>query len=116
MKKLILSENGFNTLKSAINESAYHDNIASGIKYLTNNYKVIPQDNGKGSIVGVFVKIDNNIPTSKMKYKEDIIDELDRLFRTRYTNDEYRRKFVEQLLDDWYNNGITKSGNLSKPI
>lgn len=114
MKKFILSENGLNTLKhSLLIENAFEDNIIHGKDFLTANYKVFPQDNGKGGIVGVFVKMDRGIPTSAKYWKEDVIDALDKEFQSRLTNDDLRRGFVRQLLDDWYNNKISKNNSLT---
>ena len=74
---------------------------------------MFPQDNGKGGIVGVFVKMDRGIPTSAKYWKEDVIDALDKEFQSRLTNDDLRRGFVRQLLDDWYNNKISKNNSLT---
>jgi hypothetical protein len=46
-------------------------------------------------------------------WKQDVLDELDREFYNKITNDTERKGFISQLLDDWYNNKISKYGSLS---
>ena len=57
MKRFILSESGLNTLKkNLIREANYEEHVNHGAQFLTANYKAVPYDDGKGKIVGVFMK------------------------------------------------------------
>jgi hypothetical protein len=115
MKRFILSENGLNTLKkNLIREASYEEHVNHGSQYLTANYKAIPYDDGKGKIVGVFMKLDNGQPTKMTCWKQDVLDALDKEFYNRITDDTERKGFISQLLDDWYNGGISKYGSLTK--
>ena len=114
MRKFILSENGLNTLKqNLLKEACYEDHVMHGSDFLTANYKAIPYDDGKGKIVGVFMKLDNGTPTKMTCWKQDVLDALDKEFYNRITNDSERKGFVSQLLDDWYNGTISKYRSLS---
>jgi hypothetical protein len=46
-------------------------------------------------------------------WKQDVLDELDREFYNRIKDDNERKGFINQLLDDWYNNKISKFGSLT---
>ena len=114
MKKFILSENGLRKLEqNLIKEASYEEHVNHGSQYLTANYKAIPYDDGKGKIVGVFMKLDNGQPTKMTCWKQDVLDALDKEFYNRITNDTERKGFISQLLDDWYNNRISKFGSLT---
>ena len=113
MKKFILSENGINNLKkNIINEAYYSDHVESGKKFLDGNFMKAEYEND-GKKVGIFIKLDRGLPTKKTMWKQDVLDELDREFYNKITNDTERKGFISQLLDDWYNNKISKYGSLS---
>lgn len=113
MKKLILSEQGFDKfIKNAINEGRYDDHISHGKEFLEKNFLKGEYDDN-GNIVGVFIKMSNGKPTKKTMWKQDVLDELDREFYNRITDDSERKGFINQLLDDWYNNRISKYGSLT---
>lgn len=114
MKTFILSENGIRKLEETlIKENSYSEHVSHGATFLDTNYMRGTYDNGSGNIVGVFVKKSNGVPTKKTLWKQDVIDDLDKEFYNRITNDTERKGFVSQLLDDWYNNRISKYGSLS---
>ena len=113
MKKFILSEDKINTLKkSLINEAYYSDYVESGKNFLDKNFMKAEYEND-GKKVGIFIKLDRGLPTKKSMWKQDVLDELDREFYNKITNDTERKGFISQLLDDWYNNKISKYGSLS---
>lgn len=113
MKKFILSENGINNLKkNIIKEAYYSDHVESGKKFLDRNFMKAEYEND-GKKVGIFIKLDRGIPTKKSMWKQDVLDELDREFYNKITDDTERKGFISQLLDDWYNNKISKYGSLS---
>ena len=113
MKKLILSENGAKELKNIIIKEAYYsDHVECGKNFLDKNYMKAEYEND-GKKLGIFIKLDRGLPTKKSLWKQDVLDELDREFYNKITNDEERKGFISQLLDDWYNNRISKYGSLS---
>ena len=113
MKRFILSENGIDKLKNnIIKEAMYDDHVKHGKDFLDGKYMKAEYDNN-GDIVGVFVKVSNGKPTQKTVWKQDVLDDLDKEFYTRITNDKERKGFISQLLDDWYNGKISKYGSLS---
>ena len=50
---------------------------------------------------------------SYIKFEEEDFD-LDKEFNNTVTDKKERDGFLSQLLDDWYNNKISKYGSLSK--
>jgi hypothetical protein len=113
MKKFVLSENGVRNLKqNIIKEAYYSDHVESGKKFLDGNFMKAEYEND-GKKVGIFIKLDRGLPTKKTMWKQDVLDELDREFYNKITNDTERKGFISQLLDDWYNNKISKYGSLS---
>ena len=55
----------------------------------------------------------NNLPTKKSYWKQDVLDILDKEFNNMISDKKERDGFLNQLLDDWYNNKISKYGSLS---
>jgi len=113
MKTFILSESGINRLEqNIIKEAYYSDHVESGKNFLDKNFMKAEYEND-GKKVGIFIKLDRGLPTKKSMWKQDVLDELDREFYNKITNDTERKGFISQLLDDWYNNKISKYGSLS---
>lgn len=113
MKTFILSENGIDRIKrNIIMEAEYSDHVKHGKDYLNGNYMRAEYDNN-GNIVGVFVKLSNGKPTQKTVWKQDVLDDLDKEFYNRITDDKERKGFINQLLDNWYNNKISKYDTLT---
>jgi len=59
------------------------------------------------------VKLINHLPSSKSYWKQDVLDILEKEFNKIISDKKERGSFFNQLVDDWYNNKITKYGNLS---
>lgn len=112
MKTIILSENGFNKINNAIIEESYCDKVVLIKKYLDNNFMRATFEKD-GENVGIFIKIINHLPTKKSYWKQDVLDILDKEFNNTVTDKKERDGFLSQLLDDWYNNKISKYGSLS---
>ena len=112
MKTIILSENGFDRINKSIIEESYGDKVEIVKKYLDNNFMRATFEKD-GENVGIFVKLSNHLPTEKSYWKQDVLDILDREFYKIITDKKERDGFLSQLLDDWYNNKISKYGNLS---
>ena len=112
MKTIILSENGFNKINNAIIEESYNYKVELVKKYLDNNFMRATFEKD-GENVGIFVKLINHLPTEKSYWKQDVLDILDKEFNNIVTDKKERGGFLSQLLDDWYNNKISKYGSLS---
>ena len=112
MKTIILSEDGFNKIIYAIIEESYSDKVELIRKYLDNNFMRATFEKD-GENVGIFVKLSNHLPTEKSYWKQDVLDILDKEFNNTITDKKERDGFLSQLLDDWYNNKISKYGSLS---
>ena len=112
MKTIILSENGFNKVNNAIIEESYSDKVELVRKYLDNNFMRATFEKD-GENVGIFVKLSNHLPTEKSYWKQDVLDILNKEFNKIITDKKERDGFLSQLLDDWYNNKISKYGSLS---
>ena len=112
MKTIILSENGFNKINDTIIKESYGDKVELIRKYLDNNFMRATFEKD-GENVGIFVKLSNHLPTEKSYWKQDVLDILDKEFNNTITDKKERDGFLSQLLDDWYNNKISKYGSLS---
>ena len=113
MRKFILSENGFELIKGKILRESYSDKIDLVQRFLENNFmRASTQKDGKD--VGIFVKLNGNIPTDESLWKQDVLDILDDEFNNIISDKKERDGFLSQLVDDWYNKKITKYGSLSR--
>jgi hypothetical protein len=113
MKRIIISENGLNKINSIISEDSKYDAyIADGKKYLDANYHTSMFDNN-GDYVTTYVKMSNGMPTSKVVWRQDVLDALDKHFFKIIKDEKERKGFINQLLSDWETNGFSKYGSLS---
>ena len=113
MRRFILSENGLELIKGKILSESYSDKIDLVKRFLDKNFmRASTQKDGKD--VGIFVKLNGNIPTDESLWKQDVLDILDDEFNNIISDRKERNSFLSQLLDDWYRRKITKYGSLSK--
>lgn len=113
MRRFILSENGLELIKGKILRESYSDKIDLVKRFLDKNFmRASTQKDGKD--VGIFVKLNGNIPTDESLWKQDVLDILDDEFNNIISDKKERDGFLSQLVDDWYNKKITKYGSLSK--
>lgn len=112
MKKIILSNKGLTLVNEEIIKESYGDKISLVKDYLDKNFMRGAIDKN-GEMVGIFVKINNGIPTSKTMWKQDVLDILEREFNKILSDKKERDGFLNQVTDDWFNRKITKYGNLS---
>lgn len=113
MRKFILSENGLNLVKGKILSESYSDKIDLVKRFLDKNFmRASTEKDGKE--VGIFVKLNGNIPSDKSLWKQDVLDILDDEFNNIISDKKERDAFMSQLVDDWYNKKITKYGSLSR--
>lgn len=112
MRRFILSENGLELIKGKILRESYSDKIDLVKRFLDKNFmRASTQKDGKD--VGIFVKLNGNIPTDESLWKQDVLDILDDEFNNIISDKKERDGFLSQLVDDWYNKKITKYGSLS---
>lgn len=113
MRRFILSENGLELIKGKILRESYSDKIDLVKRFLDKNFmRASTQKDGKD--VGIFVKLNGNIPTDESLWKQDVLDILDDEFNNIISDKKERDGFLSQLVDDWYNKKITKYGSLSR--
>lgn len=113
MRRFILSENGLELIKGKILRETYSDKIDLVKRFLDKNFmRASTQKDGKD--VGIFVKLNGNIPTDESLWKQDVLDILDDEFNNIISDKKERDGFLSQLVDDWYNKKITKYGSLSR--
>ena len=113
MRRFILSENGLELIKGKILKESYYDKIDLVKRFLDKNFmRASTQKDGKD--VGIFVKLNGNIPTDESLWKQDVLDILDDEFNNIISDKKERDGFLSQLVDDWYNKKITKYGSLSR--
>lgn len=113
MMRFILSENGLELIKGKILRESYSDKIDLVKRFLDKNFmRASTQKDGKD--VGIFVKLNGNIPTDESLWKQDVLDILDDEFNNIISDKKERDGFLSQLVDDWYNKKITKYGSLSR--
>lgn len=113
MRRFILSENGLELIKGKILRESYSDKIDLVKRFLDKNFmRASTQKDGKD--VGIFVKLNGNIPTDESLWKQDVLDILDDEFNNIVSDKKERDGFLSQLVDDWYNKKITKYGSLSR--
>ena len=113
MRRFILSENGLELIKGKILRESYSDKIDLVKRFLDKNFmRASTQKDGKD--VGIFVKLNGNIPTDESLWKQDVLDILDDESNNIIRDKKERDGFLSQLVDDWYNKKITKYGSLSR--
>lgn len=122
MKKIILDERQEKTLfETILQESIYglSDKVNIIKKYLDNNfikadYDSMDDNGDMKSNSLVIMKDTKQQPTQHRMTLEQLFEKLKYKYQNIITNKEERDKFLWQLVNDWYNNRISKNGNLTK--
>ena len=88
-------------------------------KYLDNNfikadYDSMDDNGDMKSNSLVIMKDTKQQPTQHRMTLEQLFEKLKYKYQNIITNKEERDKFLWQLVNDWYNNRISKNGNLTK--
>lgn len=116
-RKIIISEHGWNVLKKAMITENYDNKINIVKKFLDGNYMrgtyVTDNDDGTKKSVGIFVKLNNNLPTEESLYFDDVFDIVQNKFANILSDKNERDGFLKQVIKDWFDKKITKSGSLS---
>ena len=122
MKKIILDERQEkNLFETILQESIYglSDKVNIIKKYLDNNFIKADYDSmdDNGDLKSnsfVIMKDTKQQPTQHRMTLEQLFEKLKYKYQNIITNKEERDKFLWQLVNDWYNNRISKNGNLTK--
>lgn len=122
MKKIILDERQEkNLFETILQESIYglSDKVNIIKKYLDNNfikadYDSMDDNGDMKSNSLVIMKDTKQQPTQHRMTLEQLFEKLKYKYQNIITNKEERDKFLWQLVNDWYNNRISKNGNLTK--
>jgi len=117
-RKIIIDEAKEQELIGKIFESVFTPNPQQVIEvkeFLDKNFRKekIPTigENGYSELQDIFIYHKNGVDLQTMK-REEVIRMLDDKFHKRITDDDDRKRFLEQVLDDWCHHRI-KNGLLS---
>ena len=120
MKKIILSEKAFDAVKKQIVKESYEDKILMVKDFLDRNYiqGVLEKqkDDGTMGSMGVFVKLNNGVPTKNSVWIDDVVDQLEyeENYHRLLANELERKGLFLQIAKDWYNKSpMLKLGNLT---
>lgn len=119
-KNYIISEQQYaDTYKSMLTEAfVVNGALVNDIKaYLDKGFKRVKYDdlNTNGELeerYAVSIVNDQGQPLQTISCNK-LLDKLDSKFKARIKDDESRKKFLKQVIIDWFNGKITKEGLLS---
>jgi hypothetical protein len=120
MKKIILSEKAFDTVKRQIINESYADKIIMVKNFLDKNFTqgTLEDQKNNGTIgpLAVFVKLNNGLPTKNSVWIDDVVDQLEseENYHKLVANELERKGLFLQIAKDWYNRSPKlKLGNLT---
>ena len=120
MKKVILSERAFDTVKRQIINESYADKIIMVKNFLDKNFTqgTLEDQKNNGTIgpLAVFVKLNNGLPTKNSVWIDDVVDQLEseENYHKLIANELERKGLFLQIAKDWYNRSPKlKLGNLT---
>jgi hypothetical protein len=120
MKTFILSEKALNTVKGQMLNESYGDKIALVKKFLDKNYMrgYLEKNNPGGTKgnFGVFIQLNNGLPTKSSVWLDDVVDTLEHEanYHKLIANELERKGLFYQIAKDWFNQSKTlDSGILS---
>lgn len=124
MKKIVISEAMEKRLVQLMIQeelNGYESKVQAVTDYLKSRYIPIKdqyKENAQGEyeIKQVFARIaPNGAQVKDMALNhERLFDKLQQRFQSLFSDKDERDKFLNQVIDDYFNNSITKNGNLSK--
>jgi hypothetical protein len=120
MKTFILSERALETVKGQMLNESYGDKIALVKKFLDRNYMrgYLEKSNPGGTKgnIGVFIQLNNGLPTDSSVWLDDVVDALEHEanYHKLIANELERKGLFLQIAKDWYNRSPKlKLGNLT---
>lgn len=118
MRKLIVDNRGFSTIVEEMVRESYGDKIDLVKRFLDKNFSRGSMeevgDDGLKKDIGVFVmKSTNGLPSDTTLYKKDVMDILLHNFPDIIGDSTSNKKFLDQVIKDWYDNKITANGSLT---
>ena len=120
MKKFILSERAFDTVRKQIINESYSDKVLMVKKFLDNNFTqgLLGKSNPGGTMgnFGVFIKLNNGIPSDQSVWIDDVVDMLEHEenYHRLVANELERKGLFLQIVKDWFDQKKTlDSGILS---
>lgn len=109
MKTFILSENALNTVKEQMLNESYGDKIALIKDFLNKNYMrgYLEKNNPGGTKgnFGVFIQLNNGLPTKSSVWLDDVVDTLEheKNYHKLIANELERKGLFYQTAKDWFN-------------
>ena len=120
MKRIILSESAFDTVRRQIINESYADKILMVKNFLDKNFiqgtLENQKDDGTMGTMAVFVKLNNGLPTKNSVWIDDVVDQLESEsnYHKLIANELERKGLFLQIAKDWYNKSPKlKLGNLT---
>ena len=120
MKTFILSERALETVKGQMLNESYGDKIALVKKFLDKNYMrgYLEKNNPGGTKgnIGVFIQLNNGLPTDSSVWIDDVVDALEHEenYHKLVANELERKGLFLQIAKDWYmKSPKLKLGNLT---
>lgn len=118
-KTIIIDEENERRLVGAILESAFYPNVQQVLNiedFLNKNFRpkkllTINNETGYSDFDNVVVMVKNGVELETLNGKQ-LLRMLDDKFNNTVKDDADRRKFLKQVIDDWYN-GRIRNGILS---
>ena len=118
-KTIIIDEENERRLVGAILESAFYPNVQQVLNiedFLNRNFRpkkllTINNETGYSDFDNVVVMVKNGVELETLNGKQ-LLRMLDDKFNNTVKDDADRRKFLKQVIDDWYN-GRIRNGILS---
>lgn len=117
MKRIILNEHGEKLLKQEILKESYSDKVELVKKFLDGNFMrgtfVTDAKDGTKKSIGIFIKLNNGMPTDSSCMYDDVFDMVQNKFVNIFGDKKERDGFLSQVIKDWYDKKISKYGSLS---
>lgn len=120
MNKIVIDENTENKIINFFLSEAFipkTDLVLQIKKYIDDNFArqmIDDIENGYPKKVSTVVMLSSDKQPLKTLQMSEFLMLLDDKFHTIIKDDEDRKKFLKQIIKDWFNNTISKNGILTK--
>lgn len=110
MKTFILSEGALNVIKGQMLNESYGNKIILVKNFLDKNYMrgFLEKNNPGGTKgnIGVFIQLNNGLPTESSVWLDDVVDALDHEnnYHSLIADELERKGLFYQIAKDWFNN------------